>query len=105
MSTGNAKLNVEKESIECGMIYGGESFSNMWNHMMLHVFFVCNLCEILRYMFANFHLYGITFLLRAVFLHTREKCVPRGPKCFRCLMFSLSTCELLFLLCFIASWI
>ena len=30
---------------------------------------------------------------------------PRGPVCFRCLMFSLSgPCELLFLLCFIASW-
>ena len=30
---------------------------------------------------------------------------PRGPKCFRCLVFSLSEpCELLFLLCFIASW-
>ena len=30
---------------------------------------------------------------------------PRGPMCFRCLIFSLSgPCELLFLLCFIASW-
>ena len=30
---------------------------------------------------------------------------PRGPMCFRCLMFSLSgPCELLLLLCFIASW-
>ena len=30
---------------------------------------------------------------------------PRGPMCFRCLMFSLSgPDELLFLLCFIASW-
>ena len=29
---------------------------------------------------------------------------PRGPMCFRCLIFSLSgPCELLFLLCFIAS--
>ena len=29
----------------------------------------------------------------------------RGPMCFMCLMFSLSgPCELLFLLCFIASW-
>ena len=29
---------------------------------------------------------------------------PRGPMCFRCLIFSLSgPCEL-FLLCFIASW-
>ena len=30
---------------------------------------------------------------------------PRGPMCLRCLIFSLSEpCELLFLLCFIASW-
>ena len=29
----------------------------------------------------------------------------RGPMCFKCLMFSLSrSCELLFQLCFIASW-
>ena len=29
---------------------------------------------------------------------------PRGPMCFRCLLFSLSgPCELLFLLCFITS--
>ena len=30
---------------------------------------------------------------------------PRGPMCFRCLMFSLSgPCEWYFLLCCIASW-
>ena len=30
---------------------------------------------------------------------------PRGPMCFRCLMFSLSgPCELLYLLCFIVFW-
>ena len=30
---------------------------------------------------------------------------PRGHMCFRCLMFNLSgPCELLFLVCFIASW-
>ena len=30
---------------------------------------------------------------------------PKGPMCFRCLIFSLSgDCELLFLLCCIASW-
>ena len=34
----------------------------------------------------------------------RNAC-PRGPLWFMCLMFSLSgPCELLFLLCFIASW-
>ena len=37
--------------------------------------------------------------------HAREEWSPRGPMCFRCLMFNLSgPCELLFLLCFIASW-
>ena len=31
--------------------------------------------------------------------------ISRGPMCVRCLIFSLSgPCELLFLLCFIASW-
>ena len=31
--------------------------------------------------------------------------IPRGHMCFRCLMFNLSgPCELLFLLCCIASW-
>ena len=30
---------------------------------------------------------------------------PRGPMCFRCLIFNWSgPCELLFVLCFIASW-
>ena len=34
----------------------------------------------------------------------RNAC-PRGPMCFRCLIFNLvGPCELLFLLCFIASW-
>ena len=51
-------------------------------------------------MLANLHMCGIIMLLRNV--------SPRGPMCFRsvrCLMFSLSgPCELLFLLCFIASW-
>ena len=57
-------------------------------------------------MFANFHVCGIMFLLRAVLNILVRNAVPRGPKCLRCLMFSLSgPCELLFLLCFIASWI
>ena len=48
---------------------------------------------------------GILFLLRAVFNMLMRNASPRGPMCFRCLMFSLSRpCELLFLLCFIASW-
>ena len=45
---------------------------------------------------ANFHMCGIMLVLRAVF---------NMPMCFRCLRFSLlGPCELLFLLCFIASW-
>ena len=40
------------------------------------------------------------------FKNTREECEgPRGPMCFRGLIFNLSgPCELLFVLCFIASW-
>ena len=48
-------------------------------------------------MLANFHMCGIMLVLR--------NGSPRGPICFRCLMFSLpGLCELLFLFCFIASW-
>ena len=43
-------------------------------------------------------------VLRAVFNMLVRNASPRGPMCFRCLMFSLSgPCELLFLLGFIAS--
>ena len=43
--------------------------------------------------------------LRAVFNMLVRNVSPRGPMCFKCLMFNLSVpCELLFLLCFIASW-
>ena len=56
-------------------------------------------------MLANFHMCGIMLVLRAVFNILVRKACPRGPMCFRCLIFSLSgPCELLFLLCFIASW-
>ena len=56
-------------------------------------------------MFANFHMCGIMLLLRAVFSMVMRNAIPRWPICFRCLMFSLSgSCDLLFLLCFIASW-
>ena len=45
------------------------------------------------------------FLLRAVLNILVRNTSPRGPMCFRCLIFNLSgPCELLFLLCFIASW-
>ena len=51
----------------------------------------------MRTMLANFHM-----LLRAVLKMLVRNASPRGPMCFRCLMFSLSgPCDLLFLLCFI----
>ena len=54
---------------------------------------------------ANFHMCGIMLVLRAVFNMLVRNASPRGPMYFRCLMFSLSgSCELLFLLCFIAFW-
>ena len=56
-------------------------------------------------MLANFHMCGIMLVFRAVFNMLVRNASPRGTMCFRCLMFSLSgLCELLFLLCFIASW-
>ena len=56
-------------------------------------------------MLANFHMCGIMLVLRAVFNILVRNASPNGPMCFRCLTFSLSgPCELLFLLCFIASW-
>ena len=56
-------------------------------------------------MLANFHMCGIMLVLRAVFNMLVRNASPRGPMRFRCLMFNLSgPCELLFLLCFIASW-
>ena len=56
-------------------------------------------------MLANFHMCGIMLVLRAVFNMLVRNASPRGPMCFRCLMFSFSgPCELLFLLCFVASW-
>ena len=46
------------------------------------------------------------FLLRAVLNILVRNASPRGPMCFRCLIFNLSRpSELLFLLCFMASWI
>ena len=46
---------------------------------------------------ANFHICGIMLVLRVVFNILVRNASPRGPMCFR-------FCELLFLLCFIASW-
>ena len=56
-------------------------------------------------MLPNFHVRGNMFLLRAVLNILVRNVSPRGPMCFRCLIFNLSgPCELLFLLCFMASW-
>ena len=56
-------------------------------------------------MLANFHMCGFMLMLRAVFNILVRNVIPRGPMCFKCLMFSFSEpCGLLFLLCFIASW-
>ena len=56
-------------------------------------------------MLANFHMCGMMLVLRAVFNMLVRNASPRQHMCFRCLMFNLSgPCELLFLLCFIASW-
>ena len=56
-------------------------------------------------MLANIYMCDIMLVLRAVFNMLVRNESPRGPMCFRCLMFSLSgPCELLFLLCFITSW-
>ena len=56
-------------------------------------------------MLANFHMCGILLVFGAVFNMLVRNVSPRGPICFGCLMFNLSApCELLFLLCFIASW-
>ena len=56
-------------------------------------------------MLANFYMCGIMLVLRTVFNMLVRNASPRAFMCFRRLMFNLSgPCELLFLLCFIASW-
>ena len=56
-------------------------------------------------MLASFHMCSNRLVLRAVFNMLVRNASQRGSMCFRCLMFNLSgPCELLFLLCFIASW-
>ena len=63
------------------------------------------LCFGMEAMLANFHISGIMLVLRAVFNMLVWNASPRGPMCYKCLIFCLSgPCELLFLLCFIASW-
>ena len=56
-------------------------------------------------MLANFHMCSIMFVLREEFNILVMNASPRRPMYFRCLMLGLSgPGELLFLLCFIASW-
>ena len=56
-------------------------------------------------MLANFHVCGIMLVLRVVLNILVRNASPRGPMCFRWLILNLSgPCELLILLCFIASW-
>ena len=56
-------------------------------------------------MLANFHMWGIMFLLSAAVYMPARTVSLRGPMWFRCLMLRLSgPTELLFLLCCIASW-
>ena len=44
-------------------------------------------------------------VVKSSFQHAREECESKRVYVFRCLVFILSgPCELLFLLCFIASW-
>ena len=48
-------------------------------------------------MLANFQMFGIMLLLRAVLNMLVRNASPSGPICFRCPMFSLyGPCELLF---------
>ena len=55
-------------------------------------------------MLANFHMCGIDCVKISFNMLVRNASL-RGHMCFKCLIFSLSgPCELLFLLCFIASW-
>ena len=52
-------------------------------------------------MLSNFHMCGIMLVLREVFNMLVRNASPRGPMCFRCLMFSLSAhCELFFVTLF-----
>ena len=57
------------------------------------------LCFRMWSMLTNFHVWGIMLVLRAVFNMFMRNASPRGPMCFRCLMFN---CYLYFV--FLSSW-
>ena len=55
------------------------------------------LCFEMETMLPNFHMCGIRLVLRAFFSMLVRNAGPRGPMCFRCLMFRLSgPCEFYF---------
>ena len=95
------------------VIYWEEGSSLVYLHLLRRGIWACMrspcLCLLgfgMWTMLANFHVCGIIFLLIAVLNILVRSASPRGPSMYlRCLIFSLSgPCELLFLLCFIASW-
>ena len=91
----------------CCDIYGRRHFSRVFattersNMGLLEVPIFVSLFGLgIGIMLANFHMWGIMFLLRAVVYMLVRKVSPRRPMCFRCLMLRLSgPTELLFLLC------
>ena len=52
--------------------------------------FVSWLGFVIGTMLANVHVRGIRFLLRAVLNILVRNASPRGPMCFRCLIFNIS---------------
>ena len=62
------------------------------------------LCFGMGTILTNFHICDIMLVFRAVFNMIVRNASPRGPMRFRCLICLSGFCELLFLLCFIASW-
>ena len=70
----------------------------MWDTGLYEVpMSMCLLGFGMRTMLANFHMSCIMLVLRAGFNMLVRNASPRGPMCFRCLMFSLLViCELIF---------
>ena len=82
-----------KALLLCIYNYWEEGYGRLWDSLVYGM----------GTMFASFHMCGTMLVLRSVLNMLVRNASPRGPMCFRC--FGLSGhCELLFLLCFIASW-
>ena len=58
----------------------------------------------IRTMLANFHVWGIMFFVKSRFKHTCEECESKRAYVFYVPHILSGPCELLFFLCFIASW-